>query len=134
MFIFDTGFAKLFYAFEVVFRYLINGSRFIIRVLVFRLRIRKVGFIEAFYLSEVDSIYQLRGLDYFCIAGMFKAAMPKLDLWVSAETVDRLTSSSHKYCPFCRDGFEYKKIFILVCHPQCTPSLLEYHGVGVIVV
>lgn len=83
MFIFDTGFTKLFYAFEIIFCYLINGNRFVvnicIEVLIVKLGIRKIrSIVGACCLSMIDSIYQLGDLNYLCITYMTKVAMQKL--------------------------------------------------------
>lgn len=77
MFNFDIGFVKLLHAFEVVFYFFIYNGRFVVRVFILQLEIRRVGFIEIYCLFEINSIYQLRGLNYSCIAGISKLAMPK---------------------------------------------------------
>lgn len=134
MFIFDISFAKLFYAFEIIFRYLVNGNRFIIKVFILQLRIRKVEFIKIYCLFKVTSVYQLRGFDYFCIVSLFKVAMLMSDLWASTEVISRLNSFLQKHCLFYTTSFKYKKIFLSACHTKYTFSLLEYHGLMVFVI
>lgn len=63
MFAFNVGFhAKLFYIFEDVYHYLIDGVGFVIniyiRVLIVRLEIEGVkSIVRAYCLSKFDSIY-----------------------------------------------------------------------------
>lgn len=62
-----------------------NSNGFVVNicigVLIVRFRIGKVGsIVKACYLSKVDSIYQLGGLDYPRITGVTKAAILKSNL------------------------------------------------------
>lgn len=137
MFAFNTSFAKLFYTFKIVFFCFSNSNKFVVNICVgvyiVRLGIGGVRFIVGtYYLSKVDSVYQLGSLDYSCIAGITETTMPKPNLQIGTKAISRSASSLHKhYLPF-EANFKHKKVFVPACHLQYALSLLEYYGIGVV--
>ena len=139
MFDFDTSLAELLYIFEVVLYYLIKDNRFVIdicvEVFIIKLGMKEVEFIVgACYLSKVDSIYQFRGLDYFCVCSVTKVAMPKLNLRIRAKTINRSASFLHKYYLIFKASFKHKEVFVPAHHSKCVSLLLEDYGVIIVIV
>lgn len=85
MFAFNAGFAKLFYRFEVILHYFIKSFEFVvgiyIKIFIIRLKIKELRLIvRVCCFFKVNSIYQFRGLDYFCIVNITKTIMTKPSL------------------------------------------------------
>lgn len=134
IFTLNTRIAQFFDIFKVVLHYLIDNGRFIVRVFVLQLRIARVGIVKTCYLSELNFVYQLRGLNYFCIVSISKSTILQSDFQISVKVVCRSVSSLYKHCFFFKAGFEYKQIFLPTCHLQYTPPLLQHYRIGVIMV
>lgn len=100
--IFDIGLAEFFYILNVmIICHFINKSRLVLAIfikIVVEFRVREIWFFNNFwYISTINFIYELWGLDYSPIAGVTKAVILNLDLQVGTEEINRAISSSYKH-------------------------------------
>ena len=87
------------------------------------------------YLSEVDSIYQLKDLDYPYIAGIAESTIPKLDLRFGAEWVRGSASALHEHCFVSAEvsvSIEKKQVLVFQSYSNCTSFFFENYGIGII--